>query len=187
MITFERVETAEQIEQLANLAHEIWFEYWPERIGLNQTEYMVEKFQSLPAIKRDMKENGYEYFFLIDEEGETVGYAGVVQERFSSNPEDPHANVHGEEITKRFMDRLFISKVYLLKDERGKHYSSQALARLSEYARENGLEGLYLTVNRDNELAIRAYIGNGFEIIESLDADIGEGFTMYDHIMARAV
>lgn len=44
-----------------------------------------------------------------------------------------------------------------------------------------------LTVNKGNELGIRAYKGNGFDIIESVEADIGNGFVMDDYIMACAV
>ena len=48
------VETDADIERLAKLAHEIWFEYWPAHIGEAQTRYMVERFQTAEAIHRDM-------------------------------------------------------------------------------------------------------------------------------------
>ena len=47
-------------ELLAEVAGEIWNEYWPQHIGQAQTDYMVEQFQSLPAIQRQMAEEGYE-------------------------------------------------------------------------------------------------------------------------------
>lgn len=175
------------LEKLAALASEIWFEYWPQFIGEEQTRYMVENFQSAEAIARDITENDYEYFFVKDEKDKIVGYVGVAPERFSEMPDDPRAATHGRAITPLFADRLFISKVYLLAEERGKHYASQILAWLADHARDLGLSGMYLTVNKGNELGIRAYKGNGFEIIESVEADIGEGFVMDDYIMARAV
>ena len=52
-VRFVAVETNEDREKLAKLADEIWHEYWPAIIGDAQTDYMVEKFQSLEAIKRD--------------------------------------------------------------------------------------------------------------------------------------
>ena len=82
---------------------------------------------------------------------------------------------------------MFISKIYLYAEERGKHYSSQILEWLRDYARKLGLTGMYLTVNKGNELGIRAYKGNGFDIIESVEVDIGNGFVMDDYIMACAV
>lgn len=190
MITLERIDTAgqpEQLEELAKLAHDIWFEYWPQFIGEAQTRYMVEQFQSEEAIARDVSEHDYEYYFVMDETGKTVGYVGVAPERFADTPDDPRASAHGQAITPLFADRLFISKIYLLAEERGKHYASQIIAWLSERARELGLSGMYLTVNKGNELGIRAYKGNGFEVIEAVEADIGDGFVMDDYIMARAV
>ena len=62
-VTFVPVTTAEDQELLAELAGAIWREYWPDHIGAAQTEYMVEQFQSLEAIRRDMAkaEEPYEY------------------------------------------------------------------------------------------------------------------------------
>lgn len=187
MITLKTVEPVHDLGALAELAHDIWFEYWPQFIGEDQTRYMVEMFQSKDALARDIAEHDYEYFFVENEAGKTVGYVGVAPERFAGKEDDPRANAHGDEITRRFADRLFISKIYLLKEERGKHYASQILALLIDHARELGLTGMYLTVNKGNELGIRAYKGNGFEVIESVAADIGEGFVMDDYIMARPV
>lgn len=60
-VRFVAVETAEDQEKLAKLADEVWYEYWPPIIGKAQTDYMVDKFQSVDAIKFDMAEHGYEY------------------------------------------------------------------------------------------------------------------------------
>ena len=53
-IEFVPVETPEDRAALAALASEIWHEYWPALIGEAQTDYMVEQFQSLEAIERDL-------------------------------------------------------------------------------------------------------------------------------------
>ena len=83
-VRFVAVETDEDQEKLAKLADEIWHEYWPAIIGDAQTDYMVEKFQSLEAIKRDMAEHAYEYWFVVDESGKTVGYTGGCEESETS-------------------------------------------------------------------------------------------------------
>ena len=81
----------------------IWREYWPAFLGTAQTEYMVEQFQSLPAIERDMREYAYEYWFIhAADDDRVVGYTGG----------------HVEPETNRF----FISKIYLLAAERGKRF-----------------------------------------------------------------
>lgn len=185
-LEFVPVETEEQLEHLADVASEIWHEYWPERIGAAQTDYMVEMFHSVDAMKHDMAEHGYQYWFLVDE-GREVGYiAGCIQ-RLSGDAEADAWMRHGTVVDARWPERFFISKVYLYASERGKHYSSQAMVFFEQLCRREGLPAMYLTVNRDNELAIRAYHGNGFISVEDVDAEIGEGFVMYDHIMVKEI
>ena len=86
-ITFESVETHEQVEDLAAMAAQIWGEYWPPIIGAAQTAYMVEKFQSVPAIERDMREHAYRYWFLVDGEGYVKEYRA--DGLHSHNPDYP--------------------------------------------------------------------------------------------------
>ena len=164
-VRFEAVKTDADQEKLAKLADEIWHEYWPALIGAAQTDYMVEQFQSLEAIKRDMAENAYEYWFVVDEAGKTVGYTGG----------------HEEPETSRY----FISKIYLLAEERSKHYASQIIEFYVELCRNRDLHSMYLTVNKHNELGIRAYLGKGFVTIESVVNDIGNGFVMDDYVMEK--
>lgn len=166
-VTFEPVKTGEQKAQLAKVADEIWHEYWPALIGTAQTDYMVDQFQSPEAIERDMAEHGYEYWLLVDGAGTIVGYTG--------GHDEPETN------------RYFISKIYLYKEERGKHYASAVVAFFDELCRERGFTAMYLTVNKHNDLGIRAYVGKGFETIESVENDIGEGFVMDDYIMEKKV
>lgn len=166
--SFENVATPEQVQQLAELAGAIWREYWPATIGAAQTEYMIEHFQSLPAIERDMAEHGYEYWFVrAADDGRIVGYTGG----------------HVEPETNRF----FVSKIYLLASERGKHFASAVIAFYEDLCRTRGLRAMYLTVNKHNELGIRAYVAKGFETIDAVETDIGSGFIMDDYIMEKAV
>lgn len=166
--SFENVATPEQVQQLAELAGTIWREYWPATIGTAQTEYMVEHFQSLPAIERDMAEHGYEYWFVrAADDGRIVGYTGG----------------HVEPETNRF----FVSKIYLLAEERGKHFASAVIAFYEDLCRMRGLRAMYLTVNKHNELGIRAYVAKGFKTIDAVETDIGSGFIMDDYIMEKAV
>lgn len=167
-IAFIPVQTAEERAQLAALADEIWHEYWPALIGEAQTDYMVENFQSLAAIERDMAEHAYEYWFLQDEkDGRIVGYTGG----------------HVEPETNRF----FISKIYLRAPERGRGFASQTVRFYEGLCRERGLGAMYLTVNKHNDLGIRAYLGKGFTTIAAVETDIGNGFIMDDYIMEKPV
>ena len=164
-IAFDPVRTADDRQRLAALADEIWHEYWPALIGDAQTDYMVENFQSLEAIERDMREHAYEYWFMrAEDNGRIAGYTGGCVE--------PETN------------RFFISKVYL---ERGKGFASRAIAFYERLCRERGLDAMYLTVNKRNDLGIRAYLGKGFETIDAVETDIGNGFVMDDYIMEKRV
>ncbi len=83
------VHTDKQIQEISNLASVIWHEHFTPIIGIQQVEYMLEKFQSFHALKEQM-ETGYEYFQIFDNT-EFCGYCGI----------------HQEETT------LFLSKLYL--------------------------------------------------------------------------
>ena len=173
-LSFIPVKTAVDQEMLARMAGQIWREYWPARIGEAQTEYMVEKFQSLQAIKRDMAENDYEYGFLVatehDEDGSEKSIVG-----FTGGHNEPETN------------RFFISKIYLFADARGHGYARRVVEFYEDLCFARGLDAMYLTVNKYNELGIRAYQGTGFETIDSVETDIGEGFIMDDYIMELRV
>lgn len=168
LASFSPVATPEEQARLAELAERIWTDYWPALIGADQTRYMIDQFQSLPAIRRDMAEHAYEYWFVrAADDGRVVGYTGG----------------HVEPGTNRF----FVSKIYLLPEERGKHFASAIIRFYEHLCRERGLDALYLTVNKGNELGIRAYLGNGFKTIEAVESPIGEGFVMDDYIMEKRV
>ena len=164
---FEAV-TQDSAPELAELAASIWREYWPAFLGTAQTEYMVEQFQSLPAIERDMREHAYEYWFIhAADDDRVVGYTGG----------------HVEPETNRF----FVSKIYLRAPERGRGFASATVRFYEDLCRTRGLSALYLTVNKHNDLAIRAYRAKGFQTIDAVETDIGNGFVMDDFIMEKSV
>ena len=167
-IAFDPVRTADDRQRLAALADEIWHEYWPALIGDAQTDYMVENFQSLEAIERDMREHAYEYWFMrAEDNGRIAGYTGGCVE--------PETN------------RFFISKIYLRAEERGHGFASQTIRFYEDLCRARGLAAMYLTVNKHNDLGVRAYRGKGFETIDSVETDIGQGFIMDDFIMEKRI
>jgi len=153
-----------EIPELASLASGIWHEYFPCILSDGQIDYMVDMFQSKHAMREQVSEKGYRYYFLIDD-GSVVGYTGLVPEG----------------------DRLFISKLYLRKEFRGKGLGSQALKSIFELCRREGLGSVYLTVNRNNSVAIRAYERNGFATVRTQVADIGNGYVMDDFVMEKTL
>lgn len=161
---FVLVESDDQIHVLAGLAERIWNEYWPDIIGQDQTTYMVEKFQSVPAITKQISSDDYEYYFVQDDD-DIVGFIGL-------RPDE---------------DKLFLSKLYLCKDARGKGYASEAFTFLEGICRDRDLEAIWLTVNKNNKQAIDVYKVKGFETVRTETTPIGEGYVMDDFIMEKPV
>ena len=143
------------IRALAALATEIWHEYFTAIISKEQIDYMVEKFQSYPVLKKAIEEENYTYF-LAYEEGAMIGFCGVKPEK----------------------DRL-----YLHKKARGKGLSSILLKRAISFAREQDKKAIYLTCNKFNQHSLDVYRAKGFKDIDSVQTDIGQGFIMDDYIL----
>ena len=76
---------------------------------------------------------------------------------------------------------MYLSKLYLYKEERGKGYSRQMLDFVIRNARDIGLTFIELNVNRNNS-AIYAYEKLGFKVIRTEKNDIGSGFFMDDYV-----
>lgn len=187
MLEFAQVDTTRDLEFLAKIAREIWLGYWPPIIGIEQTEYMIEKFHSVDAMAEDIAQHGYRFWLLRNEQGECVGYTGGATEIASGDPQQDAAIVHNQVVHNRWSRRFFISKVYLFPEQRGKHYSSEVLAFYQKLCEREGLDAMYLTVNVNNKLGIRAYEGNGFTIVDKHASPIGKGFVMDDYIMAKEI
>jgi len=163
-VQFVPVTTSQQIDAVAGLAHEIWYEYYVALIGRAQVDYMVPKFQSSAAIAAQLRE-GYEYF-LIQLGGPISGYCAVQSEPANRS--------------------LFLSKLYLLRDARGGGTGRVCMEFIEQLARRRGLNLLWLTVNKGNP-AVKAYERLGFRIAADLVMDIGGGFVMDDYRMEKSL
>ncbi|MBQ9941524.1 MAG: GNAT family N-acetyltransferase [Christensenellaceae bacterium] len=158
------VESEDRILETEKLAAEIWNEAYGKLLGQAQVDYMLEKFQSAPAMRRQMQEEGYMYR-LIYSNDKPKGYMA-----WKLEPE-----------------KLFLSKLYLLASARGLGLAAEAFAFLEEEGRRQGKKAMYLTVNRGNDRAVAAYKKNGFVTVRTQVADIGGGFVMDDFIMEKAL
>ena len=147
------------IRRMTKVAEVVWREANVAFCTPEQVEYMIEMFQSYEAVSGQLV-HGYRYF-LVEEDGEILAYFGVQPQ--------------GE--------RLFLSKFYILKEHRGKGIFSMGLEFMAELCREQQLDTIYLTVNRNNTHACEVYLHKGFKIAEEAVADIGCGFVMDDYIM----
>ncbi len=150
----------ESIRDIADLAKVIWNEHFVAIIGQDQVDYMVEKFQSFPALKSQI-EDGYEYYSIVCD-GTLAGYIGIHEEG----------------------GRLFLSKLYVRSDFRGRHLATQGFEFLVSLAEKRNLSDIWLTCNRFNKNTLSIYDHFGFVVIDEQKNDIGSGFFMDDYIMS---
>ena len=158
---------AVKVEELAcvsAMAADIWRECYASILSGEQIEYMLDVFLSIDALKKQILEGGYEYFF-IEYEGKKAGFVGV--------------RVEGK--------RLFLSKLYIIKDYRGKGLSRIVLDALERKCSEEKLQAIYLTVNKYNNRAYDIYIKNGYEVIDDVVTGIGNGYVMDDYVMQKNI
>src|SRR5690349_18301042 len=127
-LRFTVVRAPQDVGRVGALAQAIWREYYVPLIGAEQVEYMVAKFQSAAAITEQI-ERGDEYF-MIERAAQLVGYLAV--------------RASAEERS------LFISKLYLQREQRGLGSGRRALQFVEHLARDRGLHRLWLTVNKRN-------------------------------------
>ena len=63
-LKFTQVKTVEAIAEVARLAAEIWREYYVSIISMEQIEYMIGKYQAVPAITDQIRQQDYEYYLI---------------------------------------------------------------------------------------------------------------------------
>lgn len=184
MITFKQIENTE-IKELASLASSIWHEYWTCILSNEQIDYMVDNFQSEKAIKNQIENENYTYYFILFE-NRRVGYFGVSDKHHSEDNNnflsEESSNYNSEKIFRSAQNDcyLFLSKLYIKKEFRHHGIGAKAFEKIREIADGRKIQ---LTVNKYNTNTIKAYEKWGFKTVNSVVTDIGSGFVMDDYIM----
>lgn len=83
--------------------------------------------------------------------------------------------------------KMFISKLYLLREYRGKGYSRDILSEVADMACSLRLKSIWLTVAKNNLSSIAAYEHLGFHEADTICKEIGGGFVMDDYIMEKTL
>ena len=159
----EKIElrACEDFAALERMAARCWHSAYDGLLGEKQVAYMLQKFQSAPAMGEQVRAQGYTYYFILCGE-RLVGYCGLQGQ--------------GKD--------LFLSKLYLAEEERGKGIGQAALSLVAEEARRRGAQRVYLTVNKHNARAVRAYEKFGFVFEKAQRTPSGEGYYMDDLVYA---
>ena len=147
------------IKEMSEMATAILREHYDPIIGKEQNDYMLDMFQSVEAVTEQLS-HGYNYYFA-KHEGANAGFLAYYPREGA----------------------LYLSKLYLYKDQRGKGFSRVMLEFLKEKAKELGLNRIELNVNRNNP-SVKIYEKLGFTVAWEEKNDIGNGFYMDDYVYA---
>lgn len=159
-LEFVPVREPEHIAELANFADGIFHEYFSTLHSPEKVDYLSSYLLGTQTLIREIADEGYEFYF-VDLDGEHVGFIGI-------QPRE---------------DCLWLSKLYLAGEQRGKGYGRQEFEFVKQRARDYGYDKIQLTCARDNEGSLAVYEHLGCTILESIDTDVGEGIQMNDYLI----
>jgi diamine N-acetyltransferase len=146
---------------IRRLAESIWLAHYPQIIGMEQTQYMLQKMYSAQRLSQQLTD-GLD-FWLVMEQEQPIGFVATKQ------------------VTE---NEAFIDKFYLDTNQQSTGLGSGALALLLEKLPIT-TQNIQLQVNRQNYKSINFYFKNGFKIASCMDVEIGNGYAMNDFLMVR--
>ncbi len=141
------------------VADAIWHQHYTPILGEAQVDYMVEKFLSPEALVEQIN-SGYEYF-LFSYDYTFAGFAGIKEED----------------------GKLFLSKLYVDEEFRGKGIGKHMFQKFVEICKMRKLSKIWLTCNRHNADSLAVYEHLGFTKVLAEVTDIGNGYVMDDYIL----
>lgn len=157
-----RPATAADISLLRTLADRIWRACYPGMISPAQIDFMLGWMYSAEKIAEELASGIRWELASLDDT--PAGYLSLTF----------HDDTTAE-----------LNKLYLLPELQGRGHGQAMLAHALRLAANRGCTELRLRVNKRNERALRSYARAGFQIVDSIVADIGGGFVMDDYILSR--
>ena len=148
------------------LAREIWLQHYPGIITVKQIEYMLAQRYSPEAIRKQLQA-GEAWWDKLEAGGELCGFASYER---------------GAEARSMKLDKLYVHQL-----ARGKGYGAALIDHVARAARQQGMDNLYLQVNKYNHGSVAAYLRAGFAVAKTVKVDIGNGFFMDDYVMEKFV
>jgi ribosomal protein S18 acetylase RimI-like enzyme len=165
-IQFKKI-TLEQIPAMQEDARLIWTACYSQILDSAQINYMLNWMYSCETIKREIEDEGINYFFIFNDEIK-IGFCSL----------GSYPAVAGQ---------AKLHKLYLYPEFHGKGLGSKSLQEACNFAINQGYESIRLNVNKNNSAAIKAYERNGFKKTESVVNDIGGGYVMDDYVMLKSL
>ena len=162
------VATEKQIIEVEQAANNVWHNYYKEIFSPEQISYMLKKYQSREALRKQLSE-GYIYYMLLSDE-KLAGYMCML----------------------RTDDYIYLARLYIKAEYRRQGLAKKAIRYIDTIFSdpEFGLlhiNKIRLKVERENSFAINVYEHLGFRKVRSEDTDIGGGFVCKEYIMERPI
>ena len=150
------------------LIRELTFLVWPQTyapiLSQEQIDYMLETMYSENSLQKQIAEDGSQ-FIIVYEDGNPVGFA-------SYHEEEPR--------------RWKLNKIYILRNQQGKGTGKHVINYIIDEIKKQNAASLFLQVNQYNN-AKAFYERLGFNEVDFINLDIGNGFFMNDYIMEKKV
>ncbi len=141
-IEIPKIEDFEKVNVLAKQVHELHVNWRPDLFLSVDEVISKEYFEEMIQTRQ---------IFVAKKQDEIVGYITFnIKEK--SNP------------SMRYRRQLQIEAICVDEKNRGKGIGTELLKHIKEFGKENNCTDLYLTVNKENENAIKAYEEFGFKV-----------------------
>lgn len=151
------------MSEVASLAFRIWPQAYAHILSEAQIEYMLHKMYNPQALLQQFN-TGHTFLFISD---------GDINLGFASFELRAQASAH-------------LHKLYVLQSQHRKGLGKKLLQVVERHAAKQGARCITLNVNRYNS-AVAFYRKCGYEIVESVDISIGNGYLMEDYVMKKQI
>lgn len=160
-----KIDSDEGVNVLVPIAHEIWSDYFSSMFDSEILPKIIEGAQSKKTILSQI-EDGYQYFFIVENK-KKIGYFAYKIDHSKNE--------------------LFLSKIYIYSDQRGKGIGKKILSHLEWLAQEDGVNKISLTVYHKNTDSIKAYERWGFLNLGLIKREFNNGLIFDDIKMQKTV
>ncbi|WP_223845485.1 GNAT family N-acetyltransferase [Flavobacterium selenitireducens] len=154
---------ANELNVIRSIAHRTWPVTYSGILSKEQLAYMLDMMYSVEALNQNLDDGVH--FIVAEENGEYFGFGGL-EHRYKNE------------------NRTHIHKIYVLPEAQGRNIGRLLMESMQRAAIDSGSEQITLNVNRNNK-ALHFYERLGFEILETVDIAIGNGYLMEDYVMGK--
>lgn len=158
------IATTNDIKTIQEIALPTWKVTYSEILSAEQMEYMLEMMYSNESLTTQLSDKNQTFLFAC-EDNKKLGFVSF-------------------EIGND--DKVKLHKLYVLPDQQGKRIGETLIKEVEKRTVEAKKIAVQLNVNRFNK-ALNFYKRVGFDIVEEVDVEIGNGYLMEDYVLEKRV